>query len=106
MKLLRYISGKIPCIKASSATVTSTVLTLTFPAYSPVPHNYSGLILINIPQDTGSLTFSTTVLATEGQSTTQPLVKVNVGSVANTDLTGNGIYLTFYDRASNTLQLL
>ncbi len=106
MKPLKYIGGKIPCIKAISASVSGTTLTLTFPAYNSVPINYSGLILINVPQDTGSLTFSTTVLATEGKTTTQPLVQINNASVSNTVLEGNGVYLTFYDRESDILQML
>lgn len=101
---LNFLNGRIPCMKVKSATVTDSVLTLIIPNYYNVPRNYTGLILFKIPQLLTGLTFTSVVIQTEGTTNTQSLINPN--DVAISDLTGNGIYLTFYDRDSDKLQLV
>lgn len=104
MTRLNFLSGRIPCMKVKSATVTNSVLTLLVPQYYNTPKNYTGLILFNIPQTLSGLTFTSVVVQTEGTSNIQSLINPN--DVAISDITGNGIYLTFYDRDSDKLQLI
>ena len=94
----------IPCLKSSSAVVSDTTLTVTFPVYRNFPKNFSGVAILNIYQ-----TFTATGLTAVNliiQDTTIPLLADQTTAATATQITGPGIYEVFIDNTSNTIQLV
>lgn len=94
----------IPCLKSSSAVVSDTTLTVTFPTYRNFPRNFSGVAILNIFQS-----FTATGLTAINliiQDTTIPLLDKQSTAATATQVTGPGIYEVFIDNSTNTIQLV
>ena len=110
MILPAYINvntGGIPELRSLSVTVTPSKVQYDFNNHRNVGRPYRGLLIINLAQPipTGTTTTLPVAFTTSG-SNEQPLVKVNGVPATVADISGNGIYLVWYESQTNTLQLI
>lgn len=94
----------IPCIESQSVTASATAVTFTFNPQFMASPRFSGLIAVKIavPADTASAALP--VQFSMGGETIA-LTQAGGDAVTGADLLA-GIYLVFYDRTSNILQLI
>ena len=95
----------IPAIQSRGANVTADAVTFSFrPDWDRNP--FRGLILVNIADE-----------IPDGTTTTLPVLFTMAGNTTNVtvaggdnltvaDFSGTGVYLVYYDRLSNVLQLI
>lgn len=104
--MARVNVGGIPCIESSNITVGDSLLVSFNPVYS-FNSRFSGLIAIKInntftaPESAVPVEFVVTGVS----GSTIGLTKIGGTSVTSDELV-QGIYLVFYDRSSNTMQLV
>lgn len=106
MTPLRYSNRNgFPCIESTAATLTTTGLTYAFNRHPYVNNYFYGGLFIKL---TGTPTAPTTAVPvyflTQGSNTTEVLDKN--GAAITTATIADGIYIAFYDRDTNKLQLL
>lgn len=102
--LKRSNRGGIPCMKSSSAVVSDTTLTVTFPTYTNFPKNFSGEMILNIEQSFTSTGVTSVILVIQGTSIQ---LKTNASSAAtSTEIPAPGIYEVFVDNSTQTIQLI
>ena len=94
----------IPCIKSTAVTASTSAVTFNFDPQIAASPRFSGLIAVKIvtPADTASAALP--VLFSMGGQTIA-LTEAGGTAVTGADLLA-GIYLVFYDRVSNILQLI
>ena len=94
----------IPCIESQSVTASTTAVTFTFNPQIIASPRFSGLIAVKIvvPADTAAAALP--VQFSMGGETIA-LIQAGGDAVTGADLLA-GIYMVFYDRTSNILQLI
>ena len=94
----------IPCIESQTVTSSATAVTFTFNPQVLASPRFSGLIAVKIvaPADTAAAALP--VQFRMGGETIS-LTRAGGEAVTGADLVA-GIYLVFYDRTSNVLQLI
>lgn len=97
----------IPALRSLSVSVTTTEVRYDFNNHINVGRPFRGLIIINLAQaiPTGTATTLPIVFTSDGGNT-QPLTTYNGDPVTVADIAGTGIYLVWFESATNTLQLL
>ena len=106
MTPLRYSNRNgFPCIENTNTTLTSTGITYTFNKH-PFINNYfyGGLFVKLTNTPTAPTTAVPVYFLTQGSNTIEVLDKNGVA--VTTATIADGIYLAFYDRDANKLQLL
>lgn len=95
----------IPAIQSRGVKVTSDAVTFSFrPDWDRNP--FRGLILVNIADEIPAGTTTTLpVLFTMAGNTTNVTV-AGGDNLTVADFSGTGVYLVYYDRLSNVLQLI
>lgn len=98
--------GGVPKIDVQSINVTDTNVEFVLPnnAFRTLPEN--GLVLIRIGVAIPTGTTTTLPLVFTSNDATQVLTKVGGVELTAADVPSTGIYLFFYDKSSNTMQLL
>lgn len=96
----------IPAIRSTGVTVGTSNVTFSFS-----PHSFSnvwgsGLVLIDLAQAIPSGTTGTLPIVFETNGVEQAVTTYGNSTVVVADFTGVGVYLFFYDKPSNTLQLM
>lgn len=91
-------------VSSSSVDVGTAEVTFTFPNHAFSRMNYRGLVLINLTQEITSGTTLPIVFNTNG--TPINLTKKGGANATVADITGTGYYLVYYNKKSNTLQLI
>jgi hypothetical protein len=106
MTPLRYSNRfGFPCIESTSATLTTTGLTYTFNRHPYVNNYFYGGLFVKLESTpTAPSTAVPVYFETQGNSAVAVLDKN--GTALTTANIADGIYLAFYDRDSNKLQLL
>lgn len=95
----------IPRIESNSVSVSST--SVVFALNSRLSFvRFNGLVLVKLAQTIPSGTTTTLPIIVTSANGDVPLVKVGGDAVTVADVTGTGVYLLYYDNASNTLQVL
>lgn len=96
----------VPMLESVSVSVTSTDIQFVFNSHPTFSLPYTGLILFRLSQTIPSTAADT--LPIKFVSGTGPALSVTKGSTDLTkgDLAGATIYLGFYDRRDNRLQIL
>lgn len=95
----------IPKFASDSLTVGTTDVTYSFNGFPENTNGFCGLILFKLVQELGSATGTLPVVFNLGGSNVN-LTALDGVDITVEDLGGTGVYLTFYDCQSNTLQLL
>lgn len=95
----------IPTIEARSINVTETSVDFKFnPDWDRRP--FRGLILVNLPDAVPAGTTTTLPIRFSMAGTTSNVTVAGGDNLTVADLPGAGIYLFYYDRFADTLQLL
>ena len=109
---LKFVNqGGIPAIQSVAVNTTNTVTTISFNAhpYRQTNHFY-GVFAIKINQDTSSIT-STNLVKFDTQGVVGSEIDVyqpngQLATINELTSVGQSIYLCFYDRDSNRVQIL
>lgn len=93
-------------VTSSGVTVNTDNVTFTFPNHSFLRMNYRGWVTLNLAQEipSGTTTTLPIVLNTNGVAMNLTIKGGTNATVAN--ITGTGYYLVYYNKNTNTLQLL
>ena len=95
----------IPCIQARSVTVTDTSVDFKFnPDWDARP--FRGVLLVNLAEAIPTGTTATLPVRFSMAGTTSNLTLAGGANVTVADIPGTGVYLVYYDRFTDTLQLL
>jgi len=101
---LRYVNRTgFPCIESNSVTTDGTVTTINFESGRLLVNNFQGGFWVRIPQEietgTNTIQFSSPTLPVYLSSGEQ-------ATAADFATTGGGVFLVFFDRTANRLQLI
>lgn len=95
----------LPCIKTQTVVVSTTSVTFKFaPDFDGRP--FRGLILVYISETIPDGTTTTLPIQFSMAGTTSNLTVAGGDNVTVADLPGTGIYLVYFDRWADTLQLI
>ncbi len=95
----------IPTIQSRSVTVSETSVDFKFnPDWDRRP--FRGLILVYLSEEIPEGTTTTLPIRFSMAGTTSNVTLAGGANLTVADLPGTGIYLLYYDRLSDTLQLL
>lgn len=98
----------IPCIESQSVSLTTAACTFFFKNHPFVNSNFQGLIAVKISQSFTAPSLAVPIqFSTGSNAEATNIVKTYSGTnITTADWAGTGIYLMFYDRSSDTLQLI
>lgn len=96
----------IPCIESLGVSVSTTAVSFNFAEHKFLDYNFQGLLLVRINQTFEAPTTAVPVQFVSGNVATQKLLDLSSADVMSDTFNKTGIYLCFYDRPTNTLQLL
>lgn len=95
----------VPAIQSRGVKVTTDAVNFSFrPDWDRNP--FRGLILINIADEIPAGTTTTLPVTFTMAGNTSTLTATGGDSVTVADFGGTGVYLVYYDRLSNVLQLI
>lgn len=93
-------------IASTGVAVSTTAVTFSFRNHAFVNANYRGTIFVKIAQEIPSGTTGTLPIVFETNGATQAVTKYGGGALTVADLPGTGIYQFWFERDTNTLQLM
>jgi hypothetical protein len=98
--------GGVPKIDVQTVTVTDANVQFALPAnaFRFLPSN--GLVLIRIGVAIPTGTTATLPVVFTSNDATQAITNVGAAEITAADIPSTGVYLFFYDKSSNTMQLL
>lgn len=110
MLLPTYINvnrGGIPTISSVDVTVTTTDVQYDFNNHPSVGGPFRGLLIVrlNQPIPTGTTT-TLPVVFTTARGRSQRLTGFNGADITVANISGEGVYLCWYESQTDTLQLL
>lgn len=94
----------IPCFKSDTVTESATAVTISFGTPVIVDYRFSGVIALKIVTAPEATAAALPVFLSMGSSTL-PLLGGDGTQAVGADIFAR-VYLVFYDRESNTLQLI
>lgn len=95
----------IPCLEVRRITVTDTSVDFQFrPDWDRNP--FRGLLLINVPEAIPTGTTTTLPIRFSMAGNTQNVTVAGGDNLTVADFAGVGVYLVYYDRIMNVLQLI
>ena len=102
----QYVNQRgIPTIKAQSVTVSETSVDFKFnPDWNSRP--FRGLLLVHLADEIPAATTATLPIRFSMAGTTSNVTVAGGANLTVADLPGVGVYLFYYDRFSDILQLL
>lgn len=110
MLLPAYINvniNGIPAIKSLSVNVSTTQVAFDFNNHRNVGRPFRGLIVVNLAQQIPTGTTETLpIVFTSGGTNAQPLLGVNGEPITVASIKGTGVYLVWYERQTDTLNLI
>lgn len=98
--------GGIPRLQSTGVVVGATDVQFTFNADATFTRNYSGLVLVRLNQSIPEGTTTTLPIVFNSSVGSQALTSYNGDALTVADISGTGIYLMYYDRGTNSLQLI
>ncbi len=105
---INYSSNRsgIPRISSTGVAVSSTNVQYSFNADFSFSRNYSGVLIVRLQQEIPAGTTDTLPVVLTSSAGTQAITAKGGAAVTVAGLSGAGIYLMYFDRASGILQLL
>lgn len=91
---------------STGVAVSTTAVTFSFRNHAFVNANYRGTIFVNIAQEIPTGTTGTLPIVFETNGATQAVTKYGGAALTVADLSGTGIYQLWFERDTNTLQLM
>ena len=96
----------IPMLETSSVTVTDTNVVLNLPNRAFRWLNDKGIILLRLNTIIPEGTTGTLPVLFSSNDFTQPLTNIGGTAITAAQITGTGVYLIYYDKDANIMQLL
>lgn len=97
----------IPTISSNGINVTTTGVQYSFANHPNVGRPFRGLLIVRLVQAIPDVTTGTLPISfTSDGSNPVPLTGFNGEPVTAASIPGTGIYICWYERTTNTLQLL
>lgn len=93
-------------IESSQVSATTSDVVYTIPNRAFGNLNSKGLVLLKLNQAIPSGTTTTLPVVLSSNTTTQPVTTFGDAAITASQITGAGVYLAYYDKTSNTMQLL
>nr|DAX60478.1 MAG TPA: hypothetical protein [Caudoviricetes sp.] len=93
-------------IESVSVTVNTDNVVFSFQNHAFVNSWYRGTIFVNIAQSIPTGTTGTLPVVFSTNGATQAVTKFNGEALTVADLPGTGVYEFWFDRATNTLQIM
>lgn len=98
--------GGIPRISSTGITVGTADVRFAFRSDFTFSQNFSGILLVRLGQSVPTGTTGTLPIVLTSPAGTQAVTNRGGSALTVAGLSGEGIYMMYYDRASGTLQLL
>ena len=103
----QYVNRRgIPVLQTTGVTVSTTGVVLSFPNHAFANSWYRGLVLVELAQAIPAGTTGTLPVLFETNGQTKNLTTYSGADVTVSDITGTGVYQLFYDKQTDTLQLM
>lgn len=96
----------IPMLESSSVTVGTDSVVITLPNRAFRWLNDKGVVLFRLNQPIPEGTTETLPVVFSSNDFTQPLTNVGGTAITVAQVTGTGVYLIYYDKNANLMQLL
>ena len=93
-------------IGSTGVKVNADNVVFTFKNHAFVNANYRGTIFVNLQQAIPTGTTTTLPILFETNGTTQAVTKFNGAALAVADVAGTGVFQFWFERDTNTLQLM
>lgn len=96
----------IPMLESSSVTVGTDSVVITLPNRAFRWLNDKGVVLFRLNQPIPEGTTETLPVVFSSNDFTQPLTNIGGTAITVAQVTGTGVYLIYYDKNANLMQLL
>lgn len=109
MAIVKFANQRgIPCVESIAVNVGTDAVKFVFANHENLGYNYQGLILVRIQQPfTQPSTAVKVQFVTEGVANSEQTLKnLDDADLTTADFHKTGIYMFFYDRPTNKLQLV
>lgn len=93
-------------IGSTGVTVNTTNVVFTFRNHAFLNANYRGTVFVKLAQSIPTGTTTTLPIVFETNGTTQAVTKFNGEALTVADIAGTGVYQLWFERDTNTLQLM
>lgn len=93
-------------IASTAVSADTEAVTYTFPNNSFANTWARGLVLVNLEQAIPAGTTGTLPVRLQVNGSTEPLTLPGGAAVTAADITGAGVYLVYYDKTRNLLQIV
>lgn len=93
-------------IASTGVTVTSDAVVFSFRNHAFVNNNYRGTVFVKLAQAIPTGATTTLPILFETNGVTQAVTKFNGAALTVADVAGTGVYQFWFERDTNTLQLM
>lgn len=98
--------GGIPRIETTGVTVSTTNVEFTFRNHRFLTIDYNGLVIMRLNQAIPTEAEDDAPIVLNSGTGQVNLTTFSGANITVADIPGTGVYLCYYDQASNTIQLL
>lgn len=103
----KYVNRRgIPVIKTTGVTVNAADVVFSFQNHAFANSWYRGLVLVELSQAIPAGTTGTLPVLFETNGVTKNVTTYNGANVTVSDIPGTGVFQLFYDKQTDTLQLM
>lgn len=93
-------------VVSSGVSVTADAVVFGFPAHSFAGRNYIGTVYVELAQAIPDGTTTTLPIVFETNGVQQAVTTYNGEALTVADVSGTGVYVLWYDKQTNRLQVL
>ena len=93
-------------VASTAVAVSATAVTFSFRNHAFASANYRGTVFVKLAQAIPAATTGTLPILFETNGATQAVTKYNGAPLTVADLPGTGVYQFWFERDTNTLQLM
>lgn len=93
-------------VGSTGVTIGTNAVVFSFRNHAFVNANYRGTVFVNLRQAIPTGTTTTLPILFETNGVTQAVTKFGGAALTVADLTGTGVYQLWFERDTNTLQLM
>ena len=107
--LVKFVNRRgFPCVESTAINTDGTTSTFVFDDHKLISSGFSGGFWVRIPQtiETGTNVVQFTITGVSGTTIPVYLSNGEQATLADFVTTGGGVFLCFYDRIANRLQLI
>ena len=103
----QYVNRRgIPVLKTTGIAVNTADVVFSFPNHAFANSWYRGIVLVELAQVVPTGTTGTLPVLFENNGQTKNLTTYNGANVTVSDIPGTGVFQLWYDKQTDTLQLM